>query len=198
METPFVFVVDDEPGIALLCNRLLTRAGYKVETQTNPREAINYLKENKIDLLLVDIRMPEVDGFEVIQHAQRLQPDAAMLIMTGHGTVETAIRALRQGVDGLILKPFSKGSELVDAVKLALADSQQKRDAARTQALRPLFSVTESLLSETRREPLLDLIISAICGHLQCSHAACYQQKEDGKDFSLSGFTRQGTSQKIF
>lgn len=184
METPIVFVVDDEPGIALLCSRLLTRAGYKVETQTSPREAINYLKDNKIDLLLVDIRMPEVDGFEVIQHAQRLQPDAAMLIMTGHGTVETAIRALRQGVDGLILKPFSKGSELIDAVKLALADSQQKRDAARTQALRPLFSVTESLLSETRREPLLDLIINAICGHLQCSYAACYQKKEDGA-FSL-------------
>jgi signal transduction histidine kinase/FixJ family two-component response regulator len=184
METPLIFVVDDEPGIALLCNRLLTRAGYKVETQTNPREAINYLKENKIDLLLVDIRMPEVDGFEVIQHAQRLQPDAAMLIMTGHGTVETAIRALRQGVDGLILKPFSKGSELIDAVKLALADSQQKRDAARIHALRPLFSVTESLLSETRREPLLDLIINAICGHLQCSRAACYQRKED-ETFSL-------------
>lgn len=161
------------------------RSGYKVETQTDPHKAISYLKENKIDLLLVDIRMPEVDGFEVIQHAQRLQPDAAMLIMTGHGTVETAIRALRQGVDGLILKPFGKGSELIDAVKLALADSQQKRDAARTQALRPLFSVTESLLSETRREPLLDLIISAVCGHLQCSHAACYQQNIENKDFSL-------------
>lgn len=185
MEAPFVFVVDDEPGIALLCERLLSREGYKVQTQTDPRKAINYLKENKIDLLLVDIRMPEVDGFEVIQHAQRLQPDAAILIMTGHGTVETAIRALRQGVDGLILKPFNTGSELVDAVKLAFADSQQKRDAARTQALRPLFSVTESLLSETRREPLLELIISAICGHLQCVHAACYQQNTDTKEFSL-------------
>lgn len=187
METPLIFVVDDEPGIALLCNRLLTRAGYKVQTKTDPRQAIEYLKDNKIDLLLVDIRMPEVDGFEVIQHAQRLQPDAAMLIMTGHGTVETAIRALRQGVDGLILKPFSKGEELVDAVKLALADSQQKRDAARINALRPLFSVTESLLSETRREPLLELIANAISGHLQCSHTACYQKKEDGT-FSLLTF----------
>ena len=185
METPFVFVVDDEPGIALLCKRLLTRAGYKVETNTDPRAAIEFLKENKIDLLLVDIRMPDVDGFEVIQHAQRLQPDAAMLIMTGHGTVETAIRALRQGVDGLILKPFGQGSELIDAVKLAFADSQQKRDAARTQALRPLFSVTESLLSETRREPLLDLIITAVCGHLQVSHAACYQQNAETNQFSL-------------
>ena len=185
MDTSFVFVVDDEPGIALLCNRLLTRAGYKVETETSPRKAIEFLKENKIDLLLVDIRMPEVDGFEVIQHAQQLQPDAAMLIMTGHGTVDTAIRALRQGVDGLILKPFGPGSELIDAVKLALADSRQKRDAARTQALRPLFSVTELLLSETRREPLLELIISAICGHLQSTHAACYQQNTENKDFTL-------------
>ena len=198
METPFVFVVDDEPGIALLCRRLLTRSGYKVVTQTDPHKAISYLKENKIDLLLVDIRMPEVDGFEVIQHAQRLQPDAAMLIMTGHGTVETAIRALRQGVDGLILKPFGKGSELIDAVKLALADSQQKRDAARTQALRPLFSVTESLLSETRREPLLDLIISAVCGHLQCSHAACYQQNMDARDFSLLALRGRELPKRFF
>ncbi len=185
METQFVFIVDDEPGIALLCERLLSRAGYKVLAETDPRKAIEFLRENKIDLLLVDIRMPEVDGFEVIQHAQRLQPDAAILIMTGHGTVETAIRALRQGVDGLLLKPFSQGSELVDAVKLAFTDSQKKRDAARTQALRPLFSVTESLLSETRREPLLDLIINAIHGHLKCSHAACFQATDETGRFSL-------------
>jgi signal transduction histidine kinase/FixJ family two-component response regulator len=185
MDTPFVFVVDDEPGIALLCKRLLMRAGYRVETQTDPRKAIDYLKENSINLLLVDIRMPGVDGFEVIQHAQRLQPDAAMLIMTGHGAVETAIRALRQGVDGLILKPFGQGSELIDAVKLALADSQQKHDAARAQALRPLFSVTESLLSETRREPLLDLIVNAICEHLQCGYTACFQQDRETKNYSL-------------
>ena len=185
METPFIFIVDDEPGIALLCERLLTRAGYAAAAEVDPRIAIEYLMENKIDLLLVDIRMPLVDGFEVIQHAQRLQPDAAVLIMTGHGTVETAIRALRQGVDGLLLKPFSHGSELVDAVKLAFTDSQKKRDAARTQALRPLFSVTEALFSETRREPLLDLIINAVCGHLKCSHAACYQQDSDTGEFSM-------------
>ena len=63
--------------------------------------------------------------------------------MTGFGTVETAIHALRQGVDGLILKPFEKSEELILATKQALADSQQKRDAARIHALRPLFEVTE-------------------------------------------------------
>jgi signal transduction histidine kinase len=197
METPFIFIVDDEPGIALLCERLLTRAGYAVATEVDPRIAIEYLKENKIDLLLVDIRMPLVDGFEVIQHAQRLQPDTAVLIMTGHGTVETAIRALRQGVDGLLLKPFSHGSELVDAVKLAFADSQKKRDAARTQALRPLFSVTEALFSETRREPLLDLIINAVCGQLKCSQAACYQQDSETGEFFMAASNGVSTSQPL-
>jgi CheY-like chemotaxis protein len=74
METPFVFIVDDEPGIAMLCERLLTRAGYQTASETKPRIAIEYLKENRIDLLLVDIRMPEVDGFEVIQHAHACSP----------------------------------------------------------------------------------------------------------------------------
>ena len=63
-------------------------------------------------LLLVDIRMPEVDGFEVIARASQLQPDLAVLVMTGFGTLDTAIRALRQGVDGLLLKPFDNSEEL--------------------------------------------------------------------------------------
>lgn len=184
MEAPFVYVVDDEPGIAMLCERVLSRAGYRVVTETNPRKAVEYFEDNSIDLLLVDIRMPEVDGFEVIQHVQRWQPDAAILIMTGHGTVDTAIRALRQGVDGLILKPFKQGAELVDAVKLAFADNQKKRDAARTQALRPLFTVTEAMLSEIRRAPLLDLIIKAITAQVNCSQAACYQRQNEAKEFN--------------
>ena len=196
IESPFVYVVDDEPGIALLCNRILTRAGFKVEAETDPRRAIEFFKKKPIDLLLVDIRMPGVDGFEVIHHMKQVQPDAAVLIMTGHGTVEIAIRALRQGVDGLLMKPFGQGNELVEAAKQALQDSQQKNDAARINALRPLFSVTELLLSETRRESLLELILTAITEHLHCSTAACYQRNLETKTYDLlvsSGKTLPGS-----
>jgi signal transduction histidine kinase/FixJ family two-component response regulator len=187
MDSPLVLVVDDEPGIALLCRRLLTRAGFRVDALTDPRAAVVHLQENKVDLLLVDIRMPEVNGFEVIAHAQRLQPDIAVLVMTGFGTVETAIRALRQGVDGLILKPFDGGDDLVNAVGQALADSEQKRDSARIQALSPLFNVTETLFSETHRERLLDLILNATCGHLRCSNAAYYlEEHADGPRLAAS------------
>jgi signal transduction histidine kinase/CheY-like chemotaxis protein len=170
-----VLVVDDEPGIALLCDRVLSRAGYDVIAETNPHTAIQHLQEKHFDLLLVDIRMPEVDGFDVISRAQMIQPDIAVLVMTGFGTVETAIRALRQGVDGLLLKPFQKSDELLQAVRQALDDNQRKRDTARVTALRPLFEVTETLFSETDRDRLLDLIMGAIRDHLKCSNAAYYQ-----------------------
>src|SRR5215207_8412695 len=179
MESISVLVVDDEPGIALLCNRVLSRAGYDVISETNPRTAIELLQQKHVDLLLVDIRMPEVDGFDVISRAQLVQPDIAVLVMTGFGTVETAIRALRQGVDGLLLKPFQKSDELVQAARQALMDNQRKRDTARVQALRPLFNVTETLFAETDRSKLLNMIIAAISNHLNCSNVA-YFQVEDG------------------
>ena len=175
MESVSILVVDDEPGIALLCTRVLKRAGYEVLSETDPRVAIEYLGHNRLDLLLVDIRMPEVDGFDVISRAKRSQPDIAVLVMTGFGTVETAIRALRQGVDGLLLKPFERGDELVSAVEQALTDNRRKRDSARAQALRPLFDATEKLFSETDTEKLHDLIVDTICEHLQCTNAAYYQ-----------------------
>ena len=180
-----ILVVDDEPGIALLCKRLLSRAGYIVTALTDPKEAVDWLKEHAADLLLVDVRMPEVDGFELITLARRLQPDLAVLVMTGFGTIEMAIRALRQGVDGLILKPFQNGEELIQAVKLSFSDSQQKRDAARINALRPLFTITESMFSETRQDSLLDLIVNAVLGQLRCRHAAYYQYSDEEKRFIL-------------
>ncbi|HTP02381.1 MAG TPA: response regulator [Anaerolineales bacterium] len=185
MDPISILVVDDEPGIALLCKRMLSRAGYLATALTDPRAALEWLQQNKADLLLVDIRMPEIDGFEVITAARGLQPDLAVLVMTGFGTVETAIRALRQGVDGLLLKPFEKSTELLEAVKQAMADSRQKRDAARVHALRPLFEVTESLLSETRSESLLELIINAILGHLRSTHAGYFQYAPDEQRFIL-------------
>jgi two-component system NtrC family sensor kinase len=170
-----ILVVDDEPGITRLCERLLRQANYNVTSFTDPLVALKYLEKNKIDLLLVDIRMPEISGFDIISRLHQYQPDAATLVMTGFGTVETAIQALRQGVDGLLLKPFEAGSELIQTVQQALADNQKKRDVARSSALRPLFDITESFLAETRPERLLDLILDAMTGHLRCEYAGFYQ-----------------------
>jgi two-component system NtrC family sensor kinase len=185
MPATHVLVVDDEPGIALLCERLLKRAGYEVTSFTDPAKAMKYLGKEKIDSLLVDIRMPQISGFDLIAYTKEHQPDAAILVMTGFGTVETAVQALRQGVDGLLLKPFEVGGELVATVQQALDDSLKKRDSARIQALRPLFDITESFLSETRPDRLLALVLNAVCGHLRCEHAGFYQRSDVDQQLTL-------------
>ena len=93
-----VIVLDDEPGITALCDRILTAEGYRAQTYVDPVLALAFMKDNLADLLVVDIRMPGMSGFDVIVEAHRLQPALAILVMTGYGTVETAIQALHEGL----------------------------------------------------------------------------------------------------
>lgn len=189
MQEASIFIIDDEEGIVRLCTRLLERANFKVSGNVDPKEGIETLRNEEFDLLLVDIRMPEMDGFEVIEVVRQLQTDIAVVIMTGFGTLETAIRALRQGADGLILKPFEDGSELVKTVKEALKERQHKQEVARLRTIRPLLSVTESLFSETRLSVLIDLVLNSIIGHLRCEHAAIYQRNPGEVFLNLIGKT---------
>jgi two-component system NtrC family sensor kinase len=179
-----VLVIDDEPGVIQLCQRLLERANFHVLAITHAIQGLELLDQTPVDLLLVDIRMPEIDGFQVIDQARRRRPDLAVVVMTGFGTVETAIEALRRGADGLILKPFA-GAELVQSVNRALQENQRKRDILRLQALRPLFDITETLISETNLERLQELVLDAICGHLHCGHAGLYQRLTGEEKFHL-------------
>ncbi len=176
MPEPSVLVVDDEPGIIRLCQRLLERAGFQVRAVTNPLEGAGIMDQTHFDLLLVDIRMPGMDGFQLIDRARQHQPDLSVVVMTGFGTVETAIEALGRGADGLVLKPFN-GADLVHTVQRALEESQHKQDVLRLQTLRPLFTITESLFSETDPSRLQELLVETVCGHLRCSMAGLYRRE---------------------
>ena len=185
MADPAVLVIDDEPGITRLCQRLLERASFQVKAVVDPQKAIKILEQEVVDLLLVDIRMPAIDGFRLIDLARKSQPDLAVVVMTGFGTVETAIEALQRGADGLILKPFA-GAELVQCVRHALQESQHKQDVLRLQTLRPLFNITESLFTETNPDRLLELLLDTILGHLHCDRAGFYQKSLDEPHFHLA------------
>ena len=92
MTAPTILVIDDEAGITRLCERLLKRAGFSVVAFTDPFQALDYAARNHIDLLLVDIRMPDINGFEVITRVRQQQPEIAILVMTGFGTLEMAVQ----------------------------------------------------------------------------------------------------------
>ena len=188
-----VIVLDDEPGITALCDRILTVEGNSVHTFVDPVSALAFMRDNPADLLVVDIRMPSMSGFEVIVKTHRWQPAMAILVMTGYGTVETAIQALHEGVDGLILKPFEK-KELVDAVQRALADKQRKRDSARAQVLRPLFDESEALLAETRPDHLIRFVVDSASRLLQCPYVNYFHAE---KSASLESLISIGDSMDV-
>jgi signal transduction histidine kinase/FixJ family two-component response regulator len=177
-------VVDDELGIARLCQFFLESANYKVYACTDPRLAIDFIKRDTFDILITDIRMPYVDGFELLNLAQQFQPEMAVMFMTAFGTVEIAIHALRQGADGLILKPFMAGSDFIDAANQALRDKHRKRDSMRLQTLKPLFELSETFIVETNWDILSKLVYDAMNTLLNIKYIGAYKKAENSKGYS--------------
>lgn len=183
-----VLVVDDDRSIVRLCQKILERASFVVLPANSPEEAIGILQREKVDLLLVDIRMPEMDGFELTSQARKIRPDLAVLLMTGHGTVETAITALHRGVDGLILKPFESTTELVEKCRQILQDRAQRLNANRLEALRPIFNISESFVSETNLSALIKLAGGAISGMLRACIVQIYRiNQQNNRNELLEG-----------
>jgi len=177
-----ILVVEDEPGVLLLCQRILERAGYLVFTATNAERALDLLRNEKVSLMLADIRMPEVSGFQLMDLARKEHPDLSVVLMTGFGTVDVAIEALNRGANGLILKPFDR-EELIRSIEKALLEGQRHRDSLRLRVLHPLFETTKSFFSETDPLILQNLILDAVCKVLGGSFSAILQNT--GSDFTL-------------
>jgi two-component system, NtrC family, sensor kinase len=180
-----ILIVDDDLGVAALCNRVLMGAGYAVEVANRPHDALRLLREKDYDLLLLDIRLPEIDGFELLRLARERDPDLAIVIITGHGTIDTVVEALQHGAEGLVLKPFESHAELVQAVRQALMKSRQGREAARSRALRPLFEVSQMLLSEMDLERLSNLIVASVQGQFGTSCVGLYVAGSDSPRLEL-------------
>jgi len=86
-----ILVVDDEPAIVELCTRFLTKEGYIVKTASNGQEAMEIFQKEPVDLLLTDIRMRGMSGLELIDSAKKYEPGVAIVVITGHGTVNMAM-----------------------------------------------------------------------------------------------------------
>ena len=115
-----LLVVDDEaPHLKALCDTL-TAQGYAVTGFTSARETLAALHDRSFDLILTDLMMPEMDGIALLHAAQEIDPHLVGVVMTGHGTIDTAVAAMKQGALDYILKPF-KLSTLIPVLARALA-----------------------------------------------------------------------------
>lgn len=101
-----ILVVDDEIFVRDVILKFLSEQGYPVITANDGHEAIRYLRLEDISLVLTDLRMPGVDGLEVLRTAIRINPKIAVVILTAYGTLDTALEAVKEGAYDYIAKPF--------------------------------------------------------------------------------------------
>jgi len=120
---PKILVVDDEEHMCWALERAMRQEGYQVFTATRGRQGLDLIREEAPSLMILDLKMPEMDGMEVLQRAKEMHPKLPVIILTAHGTIETAIEAMKIGAADFITKPFDL-DELKIVIKKALMISQ--------------------------------------------------------------------------
>ncbi|MCH7959919.1 MAG: sigma-54-dependent Fis family transcriptional regulator [Candidatus Hydrogenedentes bacterium] len=133
MKSKILITEDDQVQREIIADILL-RAEYEVEAVGSGRETLAALEAEEYDLLLTDMRMPEMDGLELLRRAKRLRPEMEAVVMTAHATVETAVTAMKEGAVDYLAKPFDK-DELLIVVAKALEQGDLRRQNAQLRRL---------------------------------------------------------------
>src|SRR5262245_42956064 len=100
-----ILIIDDEKAIRKTLTEILSFEGYKLEEADDGEEGLKKFREKNYDLVLCDIKMPKLDGIEFLQKAAELNPDIPIVMISGHGNIETAVEAVKKGAFDFISKP---------------------------------------------------------------------------------------------
>jgi DNA-binding response OmpR family regulator len=142
-----ILVVDDEPGIRFFLEDTLTRDGYQVTAVETGEAAVRAIAVQEFDLALVDLKLTGMGGMEVLAYLRQQSPDTAVILLTAHASLDTAVQALRQGAHDYLFKPC-KTVELRESVRTGLLRRQQ----GRRQACQALYK-TSARPAPKRQQP---------------------------------------------
>ncbi len=131
-----ILVVDDEPNLRRVLSAQLERDGYDVHTAEDGEQALGILKEHHIDLVITDLRMPKLDGMELLRRVQKLDADLPVVMITAHGTVDNAVEALKTGAFDYLTKPFDQLE-----VRTIVAKALRTRALSAIEASRPFHEI---------------------------------------------------------
>ena len=103
---PSVLVIDDKDSIRKMLLQTLSAEGHEVNAAANGLEGIELSKKQRYDVVLTDLKMPDMDGISVLSAVKEENPDASVIVMTAYGTIETAVEAMKRGAFDFLTKPF--------------------------------------------------------------------------------------------
>jgi two-component system, NtrC family, nitrogen regulation response regulator NtrX len=100
-----ILIIDDEKAIRKTLGEILSYEGYQIEDAENGEEGLKKIREKSYDVILCDIKMPKLDGMEFLEKAREINPDLPVIMISGHGTIETAVEAVKKGAFDYVAKP---------------------------------------------------------------------------------------------
>src|ERR1051326_9583065 len=112
-----ILIVDDEENVCALFNRVLAKDGYDVDSAASGEEALAKLEERPFDLVITDLKMPGMDGMELLARGKAAQPATTFIMLTAFGTVQSAVEAMKQGAYDYLVKPVDKAEIRIVAAK---------------------------------------------------------------------------------
>jgi len=125
IQTKKVLVVDDEKLVCESCHSILSEEGYQVDMCLSARDSLRRLDGEPFDMLVADLRMPDIDGIDLIEQAKAKRPDLAVVVITGYPSVETAVATLKLGAAEYVPKPFTP-DELAERVRMAFQKQEPR------------------------------------------------------------------------
>jgi len=169
-EPAHILVVDDEKVIREILLDFLTMEGFVVRTAEDGETALQELGRHTYNLVLSDLKMPNLGGLELLQRISEMGLNVVCIIMTGFGTVETAIEAMKRGAYDYILKPF-KVEEVVHVVRRALERQRLQEENLRLREALSLYKISQALSENLSVDAILDVLLSATVNELDADVA---------------------------
>jgi two-component system, NtrC family, sensor kinase len=166
-----VLVMDDDPAILEVLEMRLSTMGFDVTATSDPRKALEAVEAGRFDLALLDLRMEPLDGMRVMEALHERQPRLPVLIMTAHGTIQTAVEAVRRGAFDYLTKPFVR-DELRSKIARTLATRRWARDRER------LLTVGQALASSGIMSRVLDAVAQATVEATDADRCVVFQLEE--------------------
>jgi DNA-binding response OmpR family regulator len=119
MDKGRILVIDDEEIVQVSCKRTLVPEGYEVDAAASGKEGLELFEKSKYDLVLIDLKMPGMDGIEVLVNIKRQRPEQNVMIMTGYDTIEHIVESISSGAAHYLEKPFTPDT-LIERIKEVL------------------------------------------------------------------------------
>ena len=158
-----VLVIDDEESVVNALSEYLSIRGYDVQTALNSRQALGLVHEREFSIVVCDLRLPDMNGVELLDHVLDVDPETVFIIMTGYASVQSAVDALRKGAYDYVVKPFSM-YELEKTMKLGVEKRRlAKENVELSHLMRKLIEIDQiksniiSTVSHEFRTPLMSL-----------------------------------------